>query len=57
MPWMACSGQGPPLLSIACCFLLMVGLPLETWMRLFAWLAIGLVIYALFGKKRAAAAE
>jgi APA family basic amino acid/polyamine antiporter len=44
-----------PLLSIACCFLLMVGLPLETWMRFFAWLAIGLVIYALFGKRRAAA--
>ena len=44
-----------PLLSIACCFLLMVGLPLETWVRFFVWLAIGLVIYLLFGKRRAAA--
>ena len=34
----------------------MVGLPLETWMRFFIWLAIGLVIYVLFGKRRAAAA-
>ena len=46
-----------PLVSIACCFLLMVGLPLETWMRFFIWLAIGLVIYVLFGKRRAAAAS
>ena len=45
-----------PLLSIACCLLLMVGLPLETWMRFFVWLAIGLVIYGVFGKRRASTA-
>ena len=44
-----------PLLSIACCLLLMVGLPLETWVRFFVWPGIGLVIYGLFGKRRAAA--
>jgi APA family basic amino acid/polyamine antiporter len=42
-----------PLLAIACCFLLMLSLPLETWLRFFVWLIIGLVIYFLYGRKRA----
>jgi APA family basic amino acid/polyamine antiporter len=40
-----------PLVSMAFCLLLMASLPLETWIRFFVWLAIGLVIYFLFGKK------
>jgi APA family basic amino acid/polyamine antiporter len=40
-----------PLLSIACCLLLMMGLPLLTWLRFFAWLVIGLVVYAMFGSR------
>ncbi|HYP08779.1 MAG TPA: amino acid permease, partial [Bryobacteraceae bacterium] len=44
-----------PGLSIACCLLLMLGLPLETWIRFFAWLLIGLVIYFTFGRKGARA--
>ncbi|HYZ83435.1 MAG TPA: amino acid permease [Bryobacteraceae bacterium] len=40
-----------PVASIACCFVLMMGLPLETWLRFFIWLGIGLVIYFLFGRK------
>ena len=40
-----------PLLSIASCLLLMMGLPLLTWLRFVLWLVIGLVIYTTFGRK------
>ncbi len=43
-----------PVLSIVFCLLLMLALPLETWLRFFVWLAIGLVIYGIFGKKHSA---
>jgi basic amino acid/polyamine antiporter, APA family len=41
-----------PILSIVCCVVLMMGLPLLTWLRFFAWLAIGLVIYFAYSKSR-----
>jgi basic amino acid/polyamine antiporter, APA family len=41
-----------PILSVICCALLMLSLPLETWIRFFVWLAIGLVIYWLYSMKR-----
>ncbi len=40
-----------PILGIVTCLVLMVSLPLDTWIRLFVWLAIGLVIYFTYGKK------
>jgi APA family basic amino acid/polyamine antiporter len=40
-----------PILSIVFCLVLMMGLPLETWIRFFVWLIIGLVIYYFFGRK------
>jgi APA family basic amino acid/polyamine antiporter len=40
-----------PILGIVTCLLLMVSLPLDTWIRLIVWLAIGLVIYFTYGKK------
>ena len=43
-----------PILSILFCFILMLSLPLETWVRFFVWLAIGLTIYFFYGKRRAA---
>jgi len=40
--------SGP--LGILIALALMAGLPLITWIRLFVWLAVGLVIYFLYGK-------
>ena len=40
-----------PILSIVFCLVLMLALPLETWLRFFVWLAIGMVIYLLFGRR------
>jgi APA family basic amino acid/polyamine antiporter len=39
-----------PVVGIGFCLLLMAGLPLETWYRLLIWLAIGLVIYFVYGR-------
>ena len=40
-----------PIVSIVFCLVLMMALPLMTWLRFFVWLAIGLLIYGLFGRK------
>lgn len=44
-----------PIVGTMICLYLMSGLPLATWIRLFIWLAIGLAIYFLYGRFRAAA--
>ena len=44
-----------PLLGIASCLLLMVSLPWQTWMRLAAWFALGLVVYFGYSQRRSAA--
>lgn len=39
-----------PVLGILFCLLLMVGLPLGTWLRLVVWLVIGMTIYLSYGR-------
>ncbi len=46
-----------PVLAIACCFGLMLGLPLETWVRFVVWLLIGLVIYFGYSRRRSTVRE
>ena len=50
VPWV-------PLLSILFCLILMLGLPLRTWIGFFLWLAIGLVIYFGYSKARSPLAD
>ena len=40
-----------PILGILSCIGMMVALPGDTWLRLIIWLAIGLVIYFVYGIK------
>lgn len=41
-----------PAISILCCFGLMLGLPLETWIAFTLWLAIGLGVYFGYSRMR-----
>jgi APA family basic amino acid/polyamine antiporter len=45
VPWV-------PLAAIACCLYLMFELPGKTWVRFFLWMAVGLVLYFLYGYRR-----
>ncbi len=38
-----------PILGALICFIQMAALPLDTWLRLFIWMAIGFVIYFTYG--------
>ncbi|MDP4290900.1 MAG: amino acid permease C-terminal domain-containing protein, partial [Bacteroidota bacterium] len=40
-----------PIAGILVCFAQMFALPNSTWERLFVWMAIGLVVYFLYGRK------
>jgi len=40
-----------PVLGALVCFFIMSSLPLDTWIRLFVWMAIGFVIYFTYGVK------
>jgi len=45
-------GPVVPILTIIFCILLMAGLPIMNWLRFFTWLAIGLVIYFVYSRRR-----
>lgn len=40
-----------PIMGILVCVLMMASLPIESWERLAIWLALGLLIYFVYGKK------
>jgi len=41
-----------PILGMLICLAQMAALPLDTWLRLIIWMAIGMAIYFAYGKKR-----
>jgi basic amino acid/polyamine antiporter, APA family len=45
-------GPLAPITTILTCLLLMAGLPIMNWIRFFVWLAIGLMIYFSYSRKR-----
>jgi APA family basic amino acid/polyamine antiporter len=47
---------GVPILAIAGCLYLAVTLPAATWIRFVVWMALGLVVYTLYGRHRSVAA-
>jgi len=46
-----------PALSALACLYLMTNLSVETWLRFLAWMALGLVIYLAYGRRRNRLAE
>lgn len=40
-----------PVMGILVCFYLMYALPLDTWIRLFVWMAIGFIVYFAYSKR------
>lgn len=41
-----------PALSVLACVYLMLNLPVDTWLRFVAWMAVGIVVYWLYGSRR-----
>ncbi|MBC6459197.1 amino acid permease [Actinomadura sp. HBU206391] len=39
-----------PALSVLACLFVMLNLPVETWLRFFAWMALGCMVYFLYGR-------
>lgn len=39
-----------PILGVITCLFMMAFLPLDTWLRLFAWMAIGIVVYFTYSR-------
>jgi APA family basic amino acid/polyamine antiporter len=40
-----------PILGISSCGYMMLALPFETWLRLFIWMALGCVLYWVYGRR------
>jgi APA family basic amino acid/polyamine antiporter len=41
-----------PILAILACVYLMLNLPVETWLRFVAWMAVGTVLYLVYGVRK-----
>ena len=41
-----------PVSGVLCCMYLMIEIPTKSWMVFFGWMAIGLIIYFLYGYRK-----
>ncbi len=41
-----------PVLGVLCCLYLMIEIPAKSWMVFFGWMAFGLTIYLLYGRRK-----
>jgi APA family basic amino acid/polyamine antiporter len=41
-----------PVASVLACLWLMLNLPVQTWLRFVAWMALGLMVYLVYGRRR-----
>ncbi|MEH0986386.1 amino acid permease C-terminal domain-containing protein [Micromonospora sp. CPCC 205556] len=48
VPW----GPVIPVLAMVACAVLMLFLTVETWLRFFAWMALGFLVYFLYVRRR-----
>jgi APA family basic amino acid/polyamine antiporter len=46
-----------PVMGVLSCLMLMFSLPAANWLRLFVWMALGLLIYFVYGRKHSVMAE
>ena len=46
-----------PVLGVLCCLYLMVEIPAKSWLVFFAWMALGLTLYLVYGRQRSRLAK
>ncbi|WP_082310540.1 amino acid permease [Nonomuraea sp. SBT364] len=46
-----------PILAVLACLYLMLNLPVETWLRFVIWMAVGAVLYFLYGRRHSRAGQ
>lgn len=46
-----------PVMGVLCCMYLMIEIPAKSWLVFFAWMALGLLLYFLYGNKKSRLAK